>query len=315
MVLVPLVMILFLRGYCASVSAVDLYEEARQRVREGFYSFEDSIDLSEFSLSKEMLPTLLSEVVKDDPFLFYVDTHISYLYRGDGRVTLIKPRYTMLSSDVGIAWAYCQRRIDRMVSGVDGADGEKALYLHDLICREFSYDESLENDDLYSFLLNGIGTCQAYTALYTALLRRVGIEVHFVAGDAISHIWNLVKLDDEWYHVDVTWDDFADGSVSHRHFLLSDSVARERGHRDWYSVGNFVCNSEKYTEENLELLLHGAFVLGDADHDGKVALTDLLLLRGGEWGTFCHRCGDMNGDGRADKSDAALVRMKILEEG
>jgi hypothetical protein len=221
----------------------------------------------------------------------------------------------MISSDVGIARAYCQRRIDGMVLGACGSEGEKALYLHDLICRDFSYDETLGNDDLYSFLLNGSGTCQAYTALYTALLRRVGIEVHFAAGDAISHIWNLVKLDGEWYHVDVTWDDSSDGTISHRHFLLSDSAARERGHRDWYTVGELVCDSEKYRKGDLESLLHGAFVRGDADHDGRVSLADLLLIRREDWEMICKRCLDMNDDGCLDDADAALLRMKILEEG
>ena len=312
-VLVPLVMLLSFRGFCVSVGANDFYEEAKMRIVEGFCSFEDSIDIEKFGLPKEALPALLSEIVKDDPFLFYVDSRVSYLYRGDGCVVTVKPQYTMIPSDVGIAWAYCRRLIDGMVSGIEGSDGEKALLLHDLICRGFSYDESLKNEDLYSFLLNGSGTCQAYTSLYTALLRRVGIEAHFVASDAISHMWNLVKLDGEWYHVDVTWDDTADNVASHRHFLLSDRMARERGHRDWYSVGAFSCNSEKYANGDIESLLHGAFLIGDADHDGEASLTDLLLLRRRERGMICAHCADIDGDGTVDDEDVFFLRMKILE--
>ena len=312
-VLVPLILLSLLRGFCVSVGANDFYEEARARIAEGLYSFEKSIDVEEYGLLRESLPALLSEIVKDDPFLFYVDSRFSYLYRGDGCVVTVKPQYTMNPSDVGIAWAYCNRRIDGMVAKIEGSDGEKALLLHDLICRNFSYDESLENDDLYSFLLDGSGTCQAYTALYTALLSRVGIEAHFVASDTIAHMWNLVRLDGEWYHVDVTWDDSADGVLSRRHFLLSDRMARERGHRDWYSVGAFVCNSEKYANGDLESLLHGAFLIGDTDHDGEVLLTDLLLFRRREWGMICARCADINGDGSVDDGDVFFLRMKILE--
>ena len=78
-VLVPLVMLLSFRGFCISVGANDLYEEAKVRIVEGFYSFEDSIDIEKFGLPKEALPALLSEIVKDDPFLFYIDSHVSYL--------------------------------------------------------------------------------------------------------------------------------------------------------------------------------------------------------------------------------------------
>ena len=37
----------------------------------------------------------------------------------------------------------------------------------------------------------------------------LGIENGTVSGEAgdEQHIWNTVKLDDQWYHVDVTWDD------------------------------------------------------------------------------------------------------------
>ena len=28
-----------------------------------------------------------------------------------------------------------------------------------------------------------------------------------VTSEVINHAWNLIKLDGEWYQVDVTWDD------------------------------------------------------------------------------------------------------------
>lgn len=41
-----------------------------------------------------------------------------------------------------------------------------------------------------------------------------------------QHIWNVVKSDDDWYALDVTWDDPVGGSqeyIDHSYFNISDS--------------------------------------------------------------------------------------------
>ena len=54
----------------------------------------------------------------------------------------------------------------------------------------------------------------------------------------MNHMWNYVKLGNDWYHVDVTWDDPTSdrvGYVRHKYFLCSDSQMNEGsdGHHDW----------------------------------------------------------------------------------
>ena len=55
-----------------------------------------------------------------------------------------------------------------------------------------------------------------------------GIECEIVTGSGRgeSHAWNLVKMEDGWYHVDVTWDDpipDVEGKVSYLYFLKNDA--------------------------------------------------------------------------------------------
>jgi hypothetical protein len=83
--------------------------------------------------------------------------------------------------------------------------------------------------------------CQAYSLLLRYLLREVGIAAECVTSNALNHEWNIVKLGNFWYHVDVTWDDDDDsgelGQVNHKNFLLSDAAFMAGGHRatDWIS--------------------------------------------------------------------------------
>jgi hypothetical protein len=285
----------------------------------GFYNFESSIDISSYRLPPEELAGLFARVIKDDPYLFFVNPRLSYTYVSGGCVLTLKPDYIMSPEETVEAIGFCLSeivRISDMASGLKG-DLEKALFLHDYVCQAFSYDVSLESNNMYSFLLMGSGTCQGYAHTYSALLRQVGIETSFVASDTISHIWNLVKLDGEWYHVDLTWDDSHEGVVR-RHFLCSDAAALERGHKDWYSVNMTVCESEKYREFDFDLISHGEIGSGDVDHSGRIDILDAVSLRlaltedSSVDREICQDCADINGDGMVTDGDLALLRDKLL---
>ena len=48
------------------------------------------------------------------------------------------------------------------------------------------------------------GNCYAYYSASAALLTRAGIENMEIHEPDMSHVWNLVKMDGEWYHFDAT---------------------------------------------------------------------------------------------------------------
>ena len=301
--------------------ADDVVSEERRvetAIRDGFYRFEASIDISEFYVLPDELSNLFSRVLKDDPYLFFVDGHLSYSYLSGGEVLCLKPSYLLTGENMLEAWEMCREYVKTTaaLAGKYETELERALFLHDYICENFYYDESFLSDNIYKMIVAGKGTCQAYTDLYMALLRECGIESHFVASDTVAHIWNYVKIDGEWYHVDVTWDDMTDG-YQRRHFLLSDAAAEARGHIDWYSPIEVECLSEKYLDVDFEKLLHQNYILGDIDHDGVAGIADLIILRcelEGEGGTFCGMCADVSGDGAINFEDLEILRKIIIDK-
>lgn len=293
----------------------------RERISEGFYGFEKRIDVSNFALTSTVLLHIFSCVIKDDPYLFFVSRNLRYSYKADGCVLTLTPEYTMTREEYESALEYCAKRIRAMANLAEHfeSESEKALFLHDLICERFEYDDELKNDDIYDFLLFGKGTCEAYMLLYTAVLRECGIESHFAASDTLTHIWNIVRIDGEWYHVDLTWDDSASADiVSRRHFLCSDKSALERGHRDWYSPTDFSCTSEKYEKFNFDEFLQIDVKLGDVNHDGEVSLLDLLILRSRlaekSSADLCTFCADADLDGAISEADMDILRKKLTED-
>lgn len=101
---------------------------------------------------------------------------------------------------------------------------QRELYIHDYVVENCSYNdtaaETLNNDQadhyhsaftIYGALVEGKAVCQGYTDAMSYLLSCVGIENTSISGTSqnANHIWNAVKIEDSWYHLDATWDDNA----------------------------------------------------------------------------------------------------------
>ncbi len=197
---------------------------------EGIRNFETSIDVDRLDPTEDEVVEAMSELIFNEPEFFYLKLEYGYSYYNDFNgmnITSVNVSYTLATEEIAAAAEYVDAQIDAIVatlpSGLD--DAEKALYFHDYICLNFEYDLTYSIHDIYTFLKEGTGVCQAYALLYDALLTRVGIESHAVL--TYDHMWNQVKINNKWYHVDTTWDDPVSdlfGRADHEWFLQSDSA-------------------------------------------------------------------------------------------
>jgi hypothetical protein len=96
------------------------------------------------------------------------------------------------------------------------SDYEKAKAVHDYLVGHTEYDLTFAgtSGDVEGVLLDGMGICSGYAHTYRLLMRLCDMDCIVVAGTGTdasgteqSHAWNMVKVDGNWYHVDVTWDD------------------------------------------------------------------------------------------------------------
>lgn len=78
----------------------------------------------------------------------------------------------------------------------------KGFYATDKIRKKYPDKEFNKANDI---LINKYGLCSAYTDAMALFLYEFGIDNYKIATD--SHIWNLVNINDEWLHLDLTWDD------------------------------------------------------------------------------------------------------------
>lgn len=296
-------------------------EGAEARLYASIYGFEGEVDISEYDITSRELYDIMVRILKDDPYMFFVSPTVGYEADASGRILRVFPEYIMSEGEYAEAVRLCRGHIRSALNVIEGADGEAeiALRLHDHLCLNYTYDETLESCSMYSFFKSGRGTCQGYTFAYMACLREAGIECSFAASDSISHIWNTVSIGGEWYHVDVTWDDYPEvrGQAEHECFLKSDAEIMRSWHRDWYTRSGTVCGSELYDDAEFESYLFECALEGDVNGDGVVDVLDLLIcLRGREMPVdnycFLPLNADMNCDGAVDGEDIEMLRKKIL---
>ena len=207
------------------------------------------IDLSAYQIPVESITQVYTDVMNTYPDLFFVEAGISYTYTSAGIVVTLTPSYRITGKALADARAECQALLDGICAGVDESwsDFEIALYLHDYLCLHFAYDTTYQIYDMYQFLTKGTGVCQAYTMTYAALLQRYGIASGVAVSTEMNHIWSIVILGGQPYHVDVTWDDpvpDTEGQVLHQNFLRSDAGISQTAHYAW--VADYTCSSDAY---------------------------------------------------------------------
>ncbi|HHT38626.1 MAG TPA: hypothetical protein GXZ95_04345 [Mollicutes bacterium] len=108
---------------------------------------------------------------------------------------------------------------------------EQIKTVHDYIINNSKYDDlkidNIEDNTYFSNtaygpLFQGYAVCSGYTDAMALFLDKMNIPNIKVA--SATHIWNLVYLNDEWYHLDLTWDDpYTEDStniISHNFFLI-----------------------------------------------------------------------------------------------
>ena len=134
---------------------------------------------------------------------------------------------------------------DLIKQGMTDREKYKALAVG--LCRKATYGEVGGEFDFmaYGALINGKAVCQGYAEAYMMLCSLAGLQCYRAAGMAgdWSHLWNIVKLDGKYYHVDVTWMDTDDPEhVSEYYFLKSDFFFKGHDHTDFVIAPDLICD-------------------------------------------------------------------------
>lgn len=226
--------------------------------------------------------------------------NMAYDFDGETTSSQLKSRYSKVQSELD--------KIEAMVNK-NWSDAEKVLFVHDYLISNVSYDyESyLANSvtdsqfSVYGALIDKNAVCEGYAKTFMVLMNRLGIECKLVTSDAMRHMWNVVKVDGNWYHVDLTWDDpvmygadkDVEGRVDHDYYLLSDKGIA-KSHTGWNS-STPACKDTTYdnweyaASESMFLYIDGCWYYSHPGKDDNLVKknskgTETVLTKNGAYG-------------------------------
>lgn len=230
-------------------------EEAYDLIYDAFMNLDDEIKLSGEMESDEIF-NIRDQVIEDHPEIFYLDYENSK-YWSNG---LLEFKYIDSKENIIEKRNKIETKSNYIISKItnpDMSEFEMELAIHDFLVLNTKYDvENYEKGTIPTssynvdgILLKGVGVCEGYAQTFKMLLEKVGIESILVSEPRINHAWNIVKIDGEYFHVDVTWNDPVpdrQGRVLHTYFNTSDRKMLQ-GKHVWDQAKYPSCTSERYS--------------------------------------------------------------------
>lgn len=179
-----------------------------------------------FTIGAPLNEMQLSEAVEayknDHPEVFWLKSDFQYIDNYDSTSLFLSYSVQPDNSDpdrLKKAKEKFNKTVDKIVDGApkNATDYELELYVNDYLVDNCVYDkeaaesEELEGheNDAYGALVEKKAVCEGYSRAFQLLCNRLGVDCISISGsgDGESHAWNNVRLDGEWYEVDVTWND------------------------------------------------------------------------------------------------------------
>ena len=114
---------------------------------------------------------------------------------------------------------------------------DKIKAVHNYIINNSKYDSkrsdqnvvSYKSETAYGPLLQGYSLCGGYTDAMALFLHDLNLKNYKISSE--NHIWNAVNVNDNWLHLDLTWDDpiTSDGTdiLEYNFFLITTEELKE----------------------------------------------------------------------------------------
>lgn len=232
------------------------YQKAYDQIYAGLYKGSQTITMN-IPVNYNDFPDIVYSVLYDHPELFWLETHMNYSYNGSGDVTEV----TVLFNSTGSSLRQSQQNFENAVAKVltkantFSSDIDKVKYVHDYLTNiiDYTYNAPL-NQSPYSALVLGKTVCAGYAKAFQYCMMKLEIPTAYIVGEAgESHAWNLVKLDGEYYNMDVTWDDPISNPPTtyyYNYFNVTDSVLSRDHQRYAISAQLPAANGTKYNYYN-----------------------------------------------------------------
>ncbi len=236
------------------------------------------LNLTKYKIEKTDIKRIYDAFIADNPQYFYISKYSTYVINSsDDTVTEFILQYTdgtvtdSFDDDNKPIKVADRQKINAQIieftdkisailshipSNISELEREKAIY--DYITDTVIYDKAAEETakenpnyfsnsfSAYGAACKGTAVCEGYVKLFQYLCYNSGINVTPVMSDKnMQHMWAAVKIDNNWYMSDITWDDTDDELICTYKYFNVTTLKMSADHSFGTDLKVPLCNSDK----------------------------------------------------------------------
>lgn len=169
----------------------------------------------------------VKEITRDKTLLANISNYV-HPYNSFINITLSTSNLGEVNLD--IEYKYNSNEINEINKKVDSILAElnindlknedKIRKIHEYLISNITYnnDKNKSGTSAYDALINGYAVCSGYSDSMGIFLNKLNIpNIRISTKD---HIWNLVYVNDQWLHLDTTWDDTDNTKYDNDNYFL-----------------------------------------------------------------------------------------------
>lgn len=174
---------------------------------------------------EETFHRIFMAMTRDNPLIYYLNQSVCSCASDIFGRKAICPQYFFSRQKV----KEYNRKIEKEVNHLaeilkltEGSDYEKEIKIHDWICQNISYDyegsdkgkpiRMIAAHNIIGVFAHHRAQCEGIAKAVKVLLNAVDVKCIVVTGNStksgkqVLHAWNMVNINGQPYHLDVTWD-------------------------------------------------------------------------------------------------------------
>ena len=207
-------------------------QKAYYAIKEGLKAMAPSFTVP--LLDGKRLSDIYFMVRMDCPEIFY-SVKFSYRYYKDSENAELIPEYLFPKAKMIEHRKAMEARVKKLARQAEKlSEKEKELFIHDFLCENVHYDKLKKaySHEIIGPLGQGVGVCEGIAKSVKILCDALGIwciialcDNNPEKGIKYRHMWNVVRIEGKYYHLDVTFDNSLskNGVLRYDYFNLSDA--------------------------------------------------------------------------------------------
>lgn len=207
-------------------------QKAYYAIKEGLMNLASSFTVP--LLDAKTLSDLYFLVRMDCPEIFW-SVKFSYRYYQESDHAEMIPEYLFKKQQILEHQKALDSRVKKLARQAEKlSEKEKEQYIHDFICQNVRYDKLKKaySHEIIGPLGQGVGVCEGIAKSVKMLCDALGIWCIIALchnnpekGIKYRHMWNVVRIEGKYYHLDATFDNSLgkEDVIRYDYFNLSDS--------------------------------------------------------------------------------------------